>query len=747
MKRYIVLILLLLAAACKPAAPELPATFLKAGLTDISAPGFAVDYNLEIVSNIGWRISSNDVYDWVAPSLTSSRGSASLTLSLSANEGPARSGDIVLESDDNSIKETIHVAQRPLSEDGVARIREIRALERPGSYTIIQGKIKGFVVSDPASSNYPENTFALEDAIKEEMSGISVCVQTGSYVAPARGSEVVVDLAGASLERSDDGVLTLFLKSNPVPGDATPFDMVADTVSFAGLSGGAYESMYVCLSPCQVVEDAIGGVLASSPRLTDEAQTSFARMVVSADAPFASAQYARGGGAVSGVAGAVKAGIADIRPMSEENVRLTAKRLGEKPGITGLPYVFSFYCSTQTDGACKYIRYNKLQWDPATSMTSGKIAEDRDESIGASLWIAAFAAESGNVYGPNMWAEAGAHDNVNAAGFVSQECTTTPTAECGWWLDVPLTMTLPQRFTVTFGMGGNTWSLRNWTLYYSKDRQNWYEGGDFSMDHIIDGGSYYLFHKVAVDSELSFAKGDVLYLKFSPRGSAAIGGSSTADGHGKSCFIRLHSAIIISEEAEGSTPAPSGAVWFEPFDRLTGGVDYMLGDRIGGLANYTGAVIGSWSEEQLGGMSGHDVYERPGYAQIGFVDTERAPSRKEYTNVSGALESPALGVSGDVTLSFEAAAYRSPAIRTGAASSTPDVGSPDSTTGILEIIGDGTVNGASSAKILQMSATREFSTHTFTIKGVSPSTRLRFTSAPADGEFSRWFIDNISVTK
>ena len=146
-------------------------------------------------------------------------------------------------------------------------------------------------------------------------------------------------------------------------------------------------------------------------------------------------------------------------------------------------------------------------------------------------------------------------------------------------------------------------------------------------------------------------------------------------------------------------------------------------------------------------MSGHDVYERPGYAQIGFVDTERSGSRREYHNTVGALESPALGVSGDLTLTLEAAAYRSPAIRPGAAVTTPDVGSPDIPTGVIELVGGGLINGSETAKIQQMSTTGAFSTHTFTILGATPQTRIRFTSAPAEGEFSRWFIDNISVTK
>ena len=460
----VMLVALLVGAACTRG-PEIPGPFLRADLQEIEAPGFAVEYNVQILSNIGWRIASNEVYDWVTPSLTESRGSATLVLSVDGNEGTgAREGVIVLESDDNSVREEIRIAQRALSAEGFSRIREIRSLERTGGYTIIQGKVRGFVVTDAAASNYTENTFAVEDSFDEPSCGIAVSVAADCYAAPGRGTEVVIDLAGARLERRD-GILTLSLQDNPTAGDATPLPVRPDTVTFADLATGDYESMFVCLKECQVVEDAIGGILASSPGITDESGAPLGRLIVSADSPFGSVAYARGGGRVCGIAGAVRDGICEILPTSADDVAFTAKRIGEKPGILELPYVFSFYCSSQTDGACKYINYYKLYWDPVTLLTSGKIADDKDESIGAALYVSAFASEASKTYGPNMWAEAGAHDNINTVGFVSLGSKTTPTAECGWYLDVPLRMTLPDQFTGALGMGGKTETIKNWTIY------------------------------------------------------------------------------------------------------------------------------------------------------------------------------------------------------------------------------------------------------------------------------------------
>ena len=42
---------------------------------------------------------------------------------------------------------------------------------------------------------------------------------------------------------------------------------------------------------------------------------------------------------------------------------------------------------------------------------------------------------------------------------------------------------------------------------------------------------------------------------------------------------------------------------------------------------------------------------------------------------------------------------------------------------------------------------KKWSCSTLTIDGATASTALRFTSEPASGEFSRWFIDDICVTK
>ena len=70
----------------------------------------------------------------------------------------------------------------------------------------------------------------------------------------------------------------------------------------------------------------------------------------------------------------------------------------------------------------------------------------------------------------------------------------------------------------------------------------------------------------------------------------------------------------------------------------------------------------------------------------------------------------------------------------------------DSISIVVEVIGGGTIDGATK-KVVSGLATDAFNTYSLTIDGATVSTALRFTSEPASGEFSRWFIDDICVTK
>ncbi|MCD8294427.1 MAG: hypothetical protein LUE27_04145, partial [Clostridia bacterium] len=415
-------------------------------------------------------------------------------------------------------------------------------------------------------------------------------------------------------------------------------------------------------------------------------------------------------------------------------------------------YVFSFYCSEMTNETSKYVPHTTLTWHSTTLLEKGVVCTENDETIGAYLEIVTYNfTKSGTISGKgatNLWAENGSHDNLNESGYVSLDNdVTTPPEECGLFMTIPLQIDLPTDFDLTFGMGAGSQALKNWTISYSIDKETWYEGNSFIIDHKISSGSYYLYFTLPIHLEIPIPARSTLYLKFTPNGSVGVDSDDT-DGTGTSAYIRFHSCVIISEQVEGSTSTPSGAVYFEPFDKLTAGVDYFIGEKAAALANFCSSGIEDWDSDKLNGLTGSYVYERPGYAQIGYMDTERVSSRttaSAYTPYSGELVTPAIGRSGDFTLSFKAAAYRSPAIRDGSSTGVLDVKSPDLTSVIVEIVGDGTVEGSTSYTVTSV-PTDAFKTFTLSLKGITADTKISFKSA-GDGVPSRWFIDDILITE
>ena len=114
-----------------------------------------------------------------------------------------------------------------------------------------------------------------------------------------------------------------------------------------------------------------------------------------------------------------------------------------------------------------------------------------------------------------------------------------------------------------------------------------------------------------------------------------------------------------------------------------------------------------------------------------------------YTNNTGALLTPAFGVSGTLKLSFDAMAYKNTSVHSnsGAKDMNGDLKSV-----VVEVIGGGTIDGAAKKVVSGLTYT-EFKNFALTIEGATASTAVRFTSEPASGQFSRWFIDDICVTK
>lgn len=712
----------------------------------IIAPHMGAEYTVSINSNTAWKVNWS-ASDWAIPSLEESVGMAEVVLTVGQNKGDERMTSVIFSTEDGQIVKELKIIQTGIKSDGYISVKSLRSMEKEDETYLLTGieeKVRGFVMSDAVSGNWFPNSIAIEDSF-ETGSGIIVQVTDG-FKSVNAGQEIEIPLEGSVLSRDETGFLILTVDAMPEMTQTTPVDIKPIDIKLSELESGKYESMYVKVSDIQVVEENIGDVWSVSPQFQNEEDD---RIVVSVmeNASFASSTFNEGVGSVGGLAGPASS-LPSLYPVRISDIDLSTMRIGVKPGLRSLPYVFPFYCSEQANETPKYVEYQKLSYDAASHLVTGVVARDRDEAKGVFLEMTAYGKEAGNIYGPNYWAEQGAHDNINISGFVSLDNgKTVPTEECGFWLTVPLQMEMPADFNVSFGLcGAGDYTLSDWAVSYSSDKKEWQEAGRVRIERTTAGGSYYFYYTVPVHMSSTLPAESTLYLKFTPQGSRSINGGTTADGHGNSCRLRFHSAIVISQEVEGDTGIPSGAVYFQPFDKLTAGMDYFIGERLGAFANYCAGDISSWGDGKSQGMTGSNVMERPGYAQIGYVNTETPSSREQYTNEPGILETPPVGASGDFSLSFKAAAYRTPAIRPNADTGTPDVGSPDITEIIVEVLNGGTVEGKTSMTVTGLPTDR-FGQFVLKLEDVTAQTKIRFTSAPVEGQFSRWFIDDILIRK
>ncbi len=739
--------------------PELPAQVLELSMDAIVATPMGAEYELSVNSNTKWKLQ-NSSDGWVSVDVTENVGSAELIIGVQPNAGDERTAKLTIVSSDKLLVKEINIIQSSAVAKGFISIKAVRSLYT-GTDRIINGnvaKIKGFVTTDMNKGNW-DSGFVIQDDYSARNSAVAISSESVLF---ERGTEVAVSLEGAALKK-EDGRLVIVPAAEPVRTATTGVVPEPVSITYEDLACGDYESMLVKLGNFQLAGSHLGSVWSASPYFEDS-EGSLIRVVVSENATFGVDRCPALSGNIVGIAG--PASSMTVYPVDAAEMELSQMRFGVNAGLTSLPYVFSFYCSENTNATPKYISYNQLTYDPVSKMVEGVIAKDLDVTTGVSLRIASFGKEVGNIQSSgktNFWAENGAHDNINTSGFLTYPETfegITPTGECGFFLDVPIQMSMPSDFNISFGMAGNTWTKAMWAVSYSTDGQAWYEAQKrIFIDHICENGTYYLYYTVPVHLEIPVEAGSVLHIKFTPKEGYVIGKGDDASmnkysGHGSSTWLRLHSAIVLSQEKEGNTIVPAGAIYFEPFDKLTAGMDYFIGDKLAAFANYCADAFDVWTPAQKNGLAGENVYERPGYAQIGFVDTERPADRYSYVNNVGSLTTPAFGQSGNLLLSFKAAAYRSPAIRSGQNKKVSDIGSPDLQSIMLEVLNGGTINGLTSIRVTDL-PTDSFGSYSYEIKDATEHTQVRFTSAPEvnlEGEvvenfFSRWFLDDICVTK
>ena len=85
---------ILAAAACTPEIGE-----LKLGSTELTVDKTGGDRMVSVTSNTSWRISQSEGHDWCVPSVMSGKGSASVKISIAANEGSSRTVDLVFSAE------------------------------------------------------------------------------------------------------------------------------------------------------------------------------------------------------------------------------------------------------------------------------------------------------------------------------------------------------------------------------------------------------------------------------------------------------------------------------------------------------------------------------------------------------------------------------------------------------------------------------------------------------------------------
>ena len=393
-----------------------------------------------------------------------------------------------------------------------------------------------------------------------------------------------------------------------------------------------------------------------------------------------------------------------------------------------LPYVFSLFATNGTGNTPKYITKKVV--------TSKTLVQYNEASAGAMLEVK--TSGSYNDYWSNKWY---GQDN-----FVCQYFTGPDTY---FMLNLPLRASLPSAFRVSFGFfvdGTKNDIIKDWKVQYSKDKETWYDGGTFELERIL---RYYSFD---ITPEIAFNAGETLYLKWIPSGNASWNGGTTTGSNGQ---LHFAGGVVITDVTSPDSNA-TGNVYAEDFDRINGGVDYRHAgqtngiEKLGQLGEIFGDSIENWTAEQKNGLSGSYVAERPGYVQIGYETYpggNRNTGAGSTTNHVGSLVTPALAqASGTITLSFKAMCYRSPF--TGRASMSANA-QADVTDIVVNIKGAGSFDSAESvtSKTLSGISTSKFDLKTLHIYNSDATTQIEFTSTAVSGKFTRWFIDDISVSK
>lgn len=724
--------LLLSAGSCKDDV-ALPMQSIALDTHAILAPSFGTTLSFEVRANCDWQISvTGDDTSWVQLSRSEATGTATVAVAIGENATSAsRSLTLRVAAKRNAaVAEELNFVQASATSEGYLSVPDLRTLAADGDYTVTQEvKLRGIVVSSVQDNNYFENCLALQSDLKPRC-GITLRTDETLYRNP--GEELEIDLKGAVVGvNAETGVMELKPVSDDrvVRSETTQVTPEALPVTYAQLASGDYESMYVSLD-AQVVVSDLNKVLSDNVTVQtadDERFTLYARQ----NSTFGIDAVPVGSGRLCGIAGVYDGNSVVMPCTAADFAAMNAPRFDG--GIT-LPYVLSIMTRTATNGDGKYVYYSGSN---STGSIDGVSVTAMD---GTGANITAKLSSSGGNLGFRYWTEFSGHHNLPMKSW--QELDQNYAL-----LTFPLNETIDGPFRFSFGWSASGSAPANWYLRYSNDNVTWYTPAPTDGPHFVipqgktvGGGKNFFYWTIDIAPQIPLERRGTLYIRISPYDGTRVDRSGAAIGNGGE--IRLHSCAVVEKVPVFNTEKPAGAVYFEPFDNLTTGLDYRHGDKLAAMLNFCGSDISVWDAAVKNGLSGTHVRQRPGYAQIGFVETQTV-AHGSYTNNTGALMTPAFGASGTLTLSFDAMAYKNTSVfsSSGAKDLKGDLKSV-----VVEVIGGGTIDGAAKKVVSGLTYT-EFNRFSLTIDGATASTAVRFTSEPASGEFSRWFIDNICVTK
>ena len=408
------------------------------------------------------------------------------------------------------------------------------------------------------------------------------------------------------------------------------------------------------------------------------------------------------------------------------------------PGVS-LPYVFSLFATAGNGNTPKYVSTPGVQGGgaklPLTDATTGAVFDAKVNGAAAVYW-------SNNYPG---------YDNVYGSYFTTQESAGTKHNESYFILTAPLRTALPEKFRVSFGfMADKNDAIRDWMVQYSKNGSDWYDGPTYQ---IALKAKYYSVEITTDPKVITFSAGDVLYLRWIPVGNIGCSGNVTT-GMLQNTRVQFLSGVAITDVVSPDSNA-SGNVYAEDFDRISGGVDYRHAgqtngiEKLGLLTEISGEKIENWADAL--GLSGSNVVARPGYVQIGYAtykDDNRNCSAANTTNYVGSLVTPVLtSASGTLSLSFKAMCFLSPLTGRASTSWAPVA---DVTDIVVKIKGAGSFSDSDEpVKSITLSgiSTSKFDTKTLTIYNSGTDTQIEFTSSAVSGKGTRWFIDDICVSK